>query len=251
MACGRAGETAPGNEPSPLIVSAAASLSDAIEEIADRFEAERETRILLNVAGSQVLATQIIEGAPVGLFISADSRQLERVIDSGRVDVGLRVDLLSNQLVVVVPSDRSESINDLEDLMHPRIRRISIGDPEAVPVGIYAKQYLESVGLWEALFEKLVPVTNARAALRAVESGEVDAGIVYRTDGLSSSDVIVELDVPIESAPPIIYPAAVIADGSTVNDAHRFLHYLCSQSAQAIFEAAGFIFQSHCSNQLQ
>ena len=126
MACGGAGETAPGNEPSPLIVSAAASLSDVIEEIADRFEAERGTRILLNVAGSQVLATQIIEGAPVDLFISADSRQLERVIDSGRVDVGLRVDLLSNQLVVVVPSDRSESINDLEDLMHPLIRRRSL-----------------------------------------------------------------------------------------------------------------------------
>lgn len=251
VACDGAGETASSNEPSTVIVSAAASLSDAIEEISDRFEAEREIRILLNLAGSQVLATQIIEGAPVDLFISADSRQLERVIDSGRVDVGLQVDLLSNQLVVVVPSDRSESINDLEDLMHPLIRRISIGDPESVPVGVYAKRYLKSVGLWESLFEKLVPATNARAALRAVESGEVTAGIVYRTDGLSSSDVIVKLDVPIESASPIVYPAAVIADGSNASDAHRFLNYLCSQSAQVIFEAAGFIFLSHCSNQLR
>ena len=165
-----------------ILVSAAASLSEALEAIAAPFETEAGTRVLLNVAGSQMLAAQIIEGAPVDVFISADVLQMQRAIDAGRIDAATRVDLLSNQLVVVVPSDRQGRVAAPEDLADPSIRRIALGDPEAVPAGVYARSYLRSAGIWESVAGKVVPASNVRAALRAVEAGTVDAGVVYRTD---------------------------------------------------------------------
>ena len=227
-------------EPPTLLVSAAASLSEAIGAVADRFEEEQGVRILLNVAGSQMLASQIIEGAPVDVFISADVRQMERALAAGRIDAARRVDLLSNQLVIVVPSDRAGTVTRPRDLADPSIRRIALGDPEAVPAGVYARRYLESQGLWEALAARIVPTGSVRAALRAVEAGTVEAGIVYRTDVRPLAGAAIAFAVAPEDGPSIVYPAAVARDAPNPADATRFLDYLQSDGARRQFDAAGF-----------
>lgn len=233
----RAGDT----EGAAILVSAAASLSEVMEAIAARFEAESGTRVLLNVAGSQMLAAQIIAGAPVDLFVSADIRQMDRTITAGRVDAGTRVNLLSNQLVVVVPSDRQGLPAGPEDLADSSIRRIALGDPEAVPAGVYARDYLRTAGVWESVAGKVVPAGNVRAALRAVEVGTADAGVVYRTDAATSEAAVVAFAAPLDGGPSIVYPAALAVDPPNPEGAARFLDYLGTPAAGRRFEAAGFI----------
>ena len=224
-----------------LLVSAAASLSEAIGAVAERYEAEQGVRVRLNVAGSQMLAAQILEGAPVDVFISADVGQMERAAAAGRIDAAQRADLLSNQLVVVVPSDRAGTVAGPRDLESASIARIALGDPEAVPAGVYARRYLESEGLWERLSSRIVPAGSVRAALRAVEAGTVDAGIVYRTDVAGSRGAVVAFAVPPEEGPAIVYPAAVVRDAPNPAGAAHFLAHLRSDAARRRFEAAGFI----------
>ena len=240
VGCGRAADGDGSAEPPTLLVSAAASLSEAIGAVADRFEEEQGVRILLNVAGSQMLASQIIEGAPVDVFISADVLQMERAAAAGRIEATQRVDLLSNQLVIVVPSDRAGTVTSPQDLGNSSIERIAIGDPEAVPAGVYARRYLESQGLWESLEARIVPASSVRATLRAVEAGTVDAGIVYRTDVRTSAGAVVAFAVAPEDGPSIVYPAAVARDAPNPADATRFLDYLQSDGARRQFDAAGF-----------
>ena len=232
----------PGGGGAPaLLVSAAASLSEAIGEVAEGYEAEEGVRVRLNVAGSQMLAAQIIEGAPVDVFISADVVQMERAAAAGRIDPAQRVDLLSNRLAVVVPSDRAGTVAEPLDLADASIARIALGDPEAVPAGVYARRYLESAGLWEALAPRIVPAGSVRAALRAVEAGTVDAGIVYRTDAAGSTGAQVAFAVPPGTGPAIVYPAAVVRDAPNPAGAARFLEHLQSDAARRRFDAAGFI----------
>lgn len=230
-----------GAAPPTLLVSAAASLSEAIGAVADRFEEAHGTRILLNVAGSQVLASQIIEGAPADVFISADVLQMDRAVAAGRIDSARRVDLLSNQLVIVVPSDRAGTVAEPRHLLNPRIERVALGDPEAVPAGVYARRYLESQGLWQSVADRIVPTTSVRAALRAVEAGTVDAGIVYRTDVRTGAGALIAFAVPAEDGPSIVYPAAVVRDAPNRAGAARFLAYLQSDDARRQFDRAGFI----------
>ncbi len=240
-ACGTAGDEIPGTGAPVLLVSAPASLADAIGAVADAFERETGGRILLNAAGSHVLAAQILEGAPVDVFISADVRQMDRVLAAGRIDAASRVNLLSNQLVGVVPVDRKGSVTGPEALARDTVRRIAVGDPEAVPAGVYARRYLDSIGLWEAVADKVAPAGSVRAALRAVESGGVDAGIVYRTDALTSTGVAVAFEVPRADGPSIVYPAALAAGTPNPDAARRFLDFLRGDVAGRLFEAAGFV----------
>ena len=195
-----------------VVVSVAASLSDAVGDVANVFEKQTGIHVIVNAAGSQILATQIIEEAPVDVFISADHRQMLRVIDRGKIDEGTVRDLLSNQLVVIVPSDRSMSISRPIDLVQHSVRRVALGDPEVVPAGVYAREYFDGMGVWNALTSKIVPTRNVRAALRAVEAGTADAGVVYRTDMRTSRAAVVAFDVPVDRVPRITYPAALLTD---------------------------------------
>ena len=224
-----------------VVVSVAASLSDAVGDVANVFEKQTGIQVLVNAAGSQILATQIIEEVPVDVFISADERQMIRTIAQGKMDEGSYLQLLSNQLVVVVPSDRLMGISRPDDLIAQSVRRIALGDPEAVPGGVYAQEYLEQEGLWDVLESKVVPTRNVRAALRAVEAGTVDAGVVYRTDARQSVDAVIAFDVPVGRAPRIIYPAAVSTEPPNPESAMQFFLFLQTSNAQQIFEAYGFI----------
>ncbi len=224
-----------------LLVSAAVSLSGPLESVVAEFEKANGTRVELNFAGSDTLATQLIAGAEADLFLSADERQMTRVKASGLLEAGTRADLFSNQLAVVVPADRPAAVSGVNDLSTPRVRRLALGDPDAVPAGVYAKRYLQSVGLWEAVSSKVVSLRNVRAVLAAVEAGNVDAGFVYRTDLALADAATMAFAVPIASGPAIRYPGAVLTTSRQRPLARRLLADLQGPVAQQAFEAAGFI----------
>lgn len=224
-----------------LVVSAAASLSGVLQDIVRGYESAHGGRALVNVGSSSSLARQIVEGAPVDLFISADEAQMDVVQRAGRLEPGTRVALLSNQLVIVVPADRAAPIATPRDLAGPAFRRIAIGEPHSVPAGVYARQYLERLHLWDALRSKLIPTGTVRVALAAVEAGNADAAFVYRTDARTTSRARIAFAVPIEEGPAIRYPAAVVKHATHAEQARRFLAYLTGADARAVFARAGFI----------
>ena len=161
-------------------MSAAVSLTEVLQQAAPIYQAKTGERVVLNLGASNTLARQIAFGAGVDVFISADEAQMNVV--AAQVDSSSRVDLLSNRLAIAVPDDRPRSMASARDLLDPAIRRIAIGDPAAVPAGVYAKQYLQTLGIWADLAMKVIPSGSVRLALVAVESGAADAAIVYHTD---------------------------------------------------------------------
>ncbi len=225
-----------------VVVSAASSLTDVLSRLVDLYEETgADVRVELNLAGSNTLARQIIAGAPVDLFLSANVDEMRRLETAGRVRPNSWDALLSNQLVVVTPDDRPAPPRRLDDLRAAGVRRIAIGDPAAVPAGIYARRVLEARGIWNDLAGKLVPTRSVRAALAAVETGNVDAAFVYRTDAASAPRAVVAFEIPLAEAPAIIYPVAVIEGSPNGVAATAFLRFLRSASARAVFEQAGFI----------
>ncbi len=228
-------------QPPPVTVAAAVSLTDALTAAAAEYPATGNGRVRFNFAASNVLARQIVNGAPVDLFISADEAQMDVVEKAGRIVEGSRVDLLSNQLAVVVPDDRSRTFAGIRDLLDPAFRRIAIGDPEAVPAGVYAKAYLEREGVWEPLRSRIVPTASVRAALASVESGAADAAIVYRTDARMSNRASVAWLVPLDRGPRILYPAARVRGSPATSEAAKFVVFLQSDAGMRVFERFGFL----------
>lgn len=225
--------------PRPLIVSVAASLADVMGELARRHEQATGQPVRLNVAGSNLIARQIVEGASADAFVSADEAQMDVVERAGRLVAGTRVDLLTNQLVVVGRPGGTLKSGDAASLASSEVRRVALGNPESVPVGVYARRWLEGRGAWSAVAPKVVPTTTVRAALAAARAGRVDGAVVYATDAASDPSVPVIYRVPVADTPPIRYPVAVIA-GPRQEAAQRFVAFLRSAEAGAVFQAAGF-----------
>lgn len=222
-----------------VVVSAAASLADVLQQLAPLYERRTGERLVVNFAASNTLARQIVFGAPVDLFISADEAQMNSV--AAEIVPGTRVDLLSNQLAIAVPDDRPRTLTSARDLADASIRRIAIGDPAAVPAGVYARQYLQSIGVWPQIASRIVPSGSVRLALAAVENGAADAAIVYRTDIQSAAHARAALVIPRGEGPRISYPAAVIRNGKNTAGARRALDFLRSTDAGAVFARAGFL----------
>ncbi|HET7695034.1 MAG TPA: molybdate ABC transporter substrate-binding protein [Vicinamibacterales bacterium] len=227
-------------EPAAVTVSAAVSLTDALSAIAKEYAAGTRGGVRFNFGASNVLARQIVQGAPVDLFISADAAQMEVVRGAGLIQEGTRVDLVGNQLAVVVPTDRPRTFTSIAQIGEPSFRRIAIGDPAAVPAGVYARQYLEKEGLWAALQPRIVPTGSVRAALAAVEAGAADAAIVYRTDARGALRATVAWVVPLDRGPRIVYPAAIVRGSRNAQAASRFLEFLRSATAERTFTRFGF-----------
>jgi molybdate transport system substrate-binding protein len=219
-------------------VSAAVSLTDALTAVAEQYGKGGRGTIRFNFAGSNVLARQILAGAPADVFISADEAQMDAV--APLLLDGSRVNLLRNQLAIVVPNDRPRTIANPRELAEPAFRRIAIGDPAAVPAGVYARAWLEQEGVWPAVVSRIVPGGSVRAALAAVESGAADAAIVYRTDARVALKATVAYVVPADRGPRIVYPAAVVRASAARDEAKRFVDYLRGADAARIFERFGF-----------
>jgi molybdate transport system substrate-binding protein len=221
-------------------VYAAASLNDVLKDVAANYEKQSSDKIIFNFGASSLLARQITEHAPADIFFSADEAKMDELQKAGLIVTETRRDLLSNSLAIIVPDDSNLAIPSPDQLV-TKTQKIAIADPRAVPAGIYTKEYLSGIGLWEKLESKIVPTENVRAALAAVESGDVDAGFVYKTDAKISKKVKIAFDVPIEKGPAIRYPAAIIKGGKSNGAAEGFLHYLESENARKLFEQYGFI----------
>ncbi|HEV8660529.1 MAG TPA: molybdate ABC transporter substrate-binding protein [Thermoanaerobaculia bacterium] len=215
-------------------VSAAASLTDVLQEIASHYG----DKVVFNFGASSILARQIEEGAPIDVFISADEPKMDDLQRRGLIVKKSRRSILSNALVIVVPSDSKSKIASAKDLVG---HSIAIAEPSSVPAGIYAKEYLRRERVWERVAGEIVPTENVRGALAAVESGNVDAGIVYKTDALISRAVKIAYEIPRAEGPKISYPAAVLADSNQKAAAQRFLDYLRSEPARAVFRRYGFL----------
>ncbi len=230
-----------------LVVSAAASLADVMAELTTLYRAEARVALRVNTGGSNTLARQIVEGARVDVFLSADQVQMDVVEKAGRVVPGSRADLLTNALVIVAPvwsSGRSQDpplpeLRRVRDLAGSSVRRIAMGNPDSVPAGVYGRRWLERVGIWPTVAPKVVPLPTVRAALSAVQEGRVDAGIVYATDARVTTAVRVAVTAPDDEAPAVVYPAAAIR-GAHEQAAARFLAWLYADAATRVFVRAGF-----------
>ena len=223
-----------------IFVFAAASLTDALKEVAPAYESGSGDKLIFNFAGSNALARQIKEGAPADVFFSADEIQMDNLDQAGLIDSATRQDLLSNTLVIVVPEDGPSELTPAA-LGDPALKRLALADPRSVPAGVYAREYLTKLGLWNAIAPKIVPTENVRGALSAVESGNVEAGIVYKTDAAISKSVKIAYEVVPTEGPRIVYPVAVVKDSRNAGASRKFVEYLKSEPALAVFRKFGFI----------
>ena len=223
-----------------VTVFAAASLSDSLTQIGARYRQQSGDKIVFNFAASSTLARQIEQGAPADIFFSADKARMNGLQTNGLIDPGTRTSRLGNALVVVVPDFSSRKITSGNDLTNRGIQRIALAEPTVVPAGVYAKAWLEKIRLWSVVGPKVIPTENVRAALAAVESGNVDAGIVYQTDAAISKKAKVAYAVPENESPDISYPMALVKQARQPEAAKRFLNYLNSKEAAEVFKKFGF-----------
>lgn len=229
-----------------LTVFAAASLGDAMAELAAVWEADTGQGVTLVLAGSSTLARQIDAGAPADIYVSANETWMDWLVTQGRAVPESRVDIASNRLVLVAHDPAAASDADITtntDIMGALgpAERLAIALPEAVPAGIYAKTALTDLGLWEGLQARLAPTDNVRAALALVALGETPLGIVYATDAKAEPRVVTAGVFPENSHPPIRYPAAVILNSPPPEDASAFVAWLVSPVAQEILSRFGFL----------
>ena len=224
-----------------LSVQAAASLADAMMEIGAAYEMKGADKVQFNFGASSLLARQIEQGAPADLFFSADEAKMNDLDKKGLLLPATRRSLLSNLLVLVVATDSTLTPKSVSDLTQPVYKKLALAEPQTVPAGIYAREYLQKLKLWDAIKDKVVPTENVRAALAAVESGNVEAGFVYKTDALISKKVKAAVEIPTAEGPKISYPVAVLKSSKEPERAKIFADYLAGPEARAIFEKFGFM----------
>lgn len=224
-----------------LVVYSAASLTDSIRDIAINFERIHPgIDINVNVGSSAQLAKQIAHGAPADVFLSAHSRWMDYLEDRRMVTAETRFEPLGNRLVVVGRSENSAPIASVNALLTVEVRRIAIADYNSVPAGIYAREVLERLGVWQAVLPKLIVGGNVRTAMAYVEHGEADYGIVYATDLRVGKHMKEVFQLPLESQPEIRYSFGSIKDAVNSFAADAFIIYLKSASARQVFEKHGF-----------
>lgn len=224
-----------------VTVFAAASLTDALRQIAAEYEKSSTDKIVFNFAASGILARQIEAGAPADIFFSADEAQLDKVANQGLLSPGSRRNLLGNSLVIITPPDTTITIAAPTDLTNAAVKRIALGDPKIVPAGTYARSYLEKSGCWTLVESRVIPCENVRAVLAVVESGNAEAGIVYKSDAAIAKKARVAFEVPLPDGPRITYPAALIKGSGQPEAAARFMNCLASDASARVFRQYGFM----------
>lgn len=230
-----------GKETTELTVSAAASLTDALGEIEKAFEAEHsDIRLTFNFGSSGALQQQIEQGAPADLIMSAAAKNMRALVDKGLVEEDKQTNLLNNSLVVVVPADGGAVVSLLSDLEKPEVKKVAVGIPESVPAGKYAQEALTNAKLWDALQGKTVQGKDVRQVLQYVETGNADAGFVYKTDALTADKAKVAFEVDPTTYSAIEYPVGIVKATKHGEEADEFYRYLQSQEALDVFIKYGF-----------
>lgn len=223
-----------------IVISAASSLKDSLDEIIQLYRAEIPDIIVhTNYGASGTLQRQVEEGAPVDIFVSASPNQMDALESKGLVLASTRKNLVKNSIVLIVPKEKS-GIAGFSDLAHANVKTIAIGEPQTVPAGKYAQEVLTHLGLYDQLKPKYVLAKDVRQVLTYVATANADAGIVYITDAKVSDQVTVVAVAPEDSHSPIVYPAAVLKSSKNPDAAKAFLEFLAGPKARAVFERYGF-----------
>ena len=235
---------APTSEPTleraELLISAAASLTDVITEIGDAFQKENpNVSLVYNFDSSGTLQTQIEEGAPADIFLSAAQKQMNALAEKGLIEESSRVDLLINKVVLIKNAASDLALASFEEAAGDSVKMIALGEA-SVPVGQYAEEIFKNLGIWETVSAKASFGTNVRAVLAWVEDGSAECGVVYATDAAITDKVTVIAEAPDGSHAPVIYPGAVVKASSYKEYAQKFLDYLSADASRAAFEKFGF-----------
>ncbi|SDC15880.1 molybdate transport system substrate-binding protein [Paenibacillus sp. UNCCL117] len=242
----KGGEQQAGSAPVPgkqveLLVSAAASLTDSLNELETAYtKLHPEVKLIFNYAASGTLQQQIEQGAPSDLFLSAGAKQMEALVEKKLVAATDRTNLLTNELVAVTAKDGQASIAGVQDLAGPVVKKLAVGQPESVPAGSYAKESLTFHKLWDRLQPKMVFAKDVRQVLSYVETGNVEAGYVYRTDALSSGKVRIAYTADPAGYKPVEYPIGIVKATARPKEARELYEYLQGPEAREIFIRHGF-----------
>lgn len=224
-----------------ITVSAAASLTDALQEIQKMYEKQHpDVKIYFNFGASGALQQQIEQGAPVDLFISASEQYMKKLMDKDIISEDQQTNLLTNDLTVITAVNKDINIQDAKDLLRTEVHKVAIGIPDSVPAGKYAEEALKHAGVWDELRPKMVQAKDVRQVLQYVETGNVDAGIVYKTDALSSDQVKIAYTVDSSSYSPIEYPMGIISSTANKQEVTDLYTYFQSKDALSIFMKYGF-----------
>jgi molybdate transport system substrate-binding protein len=225
-----------------LNISAAASLTDSLKAFNTLYsQIKNNVTIVPNFAASGTLQKQIEEGAPADIFISAAAAQMNNLANEGLIDNSTRKNLLNNKVVLVVPSDSTLSLSSFKDLTGEKVKKIAIGDPKSVPAGTYAQQAFDEMGITSQVTGKYVMGADVKAVLSYVESGNVDAGIVYSTDALTSKKVKIVASAPDDINAKVVYPVAVVKTSKYPNEALDYENFLFLAGTRETFEKYGFV----------
>ncbi len=225
-----------------LTVLAAASLTDVCNELADVYKTKNpDVTVTYSFAGSGALQTQIEEGAPADIFISAAKKQMNALKEESLMKDDSISNLLENKVVLIVPKDSDIALTSFGDVKGDAVKMIGIGEIESVPAGQYAKKVFESLGFWDVVESKANFGTDVRTVLSWVETKAVDCGVVYATDAYSSDQVRIVAEAPEGSCDKVIYPAGIVASTGNEKAAEEFLEFLKSDEAMKIFEKYGFV----------
>jgi molybdate transport system substrate-binding protein len=229
-------------KPVELNISAAVSLKDALAEIQTNYQKKApHVKLLYNLGASGSLQKQIEQGAPADIFISAAPKQMNELEEKNLVNKSTRKNLVENKLVLIVPQNSTLNLGKYEDLQKDEVKQISIGETKVVPAGQYAEQVLKKMAIWDKVQNKIVFAKDVRTVLTYVETGNVSAGIVYKTDAASSTKVKIAATAPEGTHAPIIYPAAVLAGSKNSKAAEEFLAYMAGPEGKPVFEKYGFV----------
>lgn len=225
-----------------LLISAAASLTESLEEIKPLYEASHQgVTLAFNFGASGTLQKQIENGAQADLFLSAGAKQMKALVEGKFIDAAAQQNLLLNELVVVVPAKGGHPVAALEDLTDETFKKLAVGTPESVPAGSYTQETLEKAGLWQALQSKIVYTKDVKQVLNYVETGNTEAGFVYKTDALTSTAATIAYTVDNSSHSPITYPIGILQAAKHPAETETLYRYLTSPDALAIFVKHGFL----------
>ncbi|AWB46848.1 molybdate ABC transporter substrate-binding protein [Paenibacillus sp. CAA11] len=233
--------SAPATSQVELTISAAASLKDSMEQLSETYEkSHTDVHLVFNYGASGSLQKQIEQGAPADIFISAGNKQMQALVDQGLIEAKDSSVLLRNELVLIVPKSSSQTPATLDDLKGESTKLIAMGDPDAVPAGNYTKESLESNKLWDTLKPKMVFAKDVRQVLTYVETGNADAGFVYKSDAMISDKVKTAFVVDASAHKPIEYPIGLLKASKEQEAAQSFIKFLESAEALEVFTKFGF-----------
>ena len=237
--CGNSVTNKEAEKKAEIFISAAASLTDAMQEIGALYEkANPKEKITYNFGSSGALQSQIQQGAPADIFISAAQKQMNVLEEKNLIKKETRQDLLVNKVVLITAKDSKTDIQSFQEIT--KAKHIALGEPKGVPVGQYAEQIFTKLNILDGIKPKAVYASDVRQVLTWVENNEAEVGVVYATDAAISPKVKIICEAPVGSHKPVIYPAAITTNGKNVEAAKKFMAFLTTQEATDVFKKYGF-----------